>query len=676
MRENPLLDKLEPPLWNVPFKSIRVDHFVPALQACALQIREVVESVVGSMEPPSFQNTITPINRAFDQFRYVSSTFSNALNVHGTPELQTLAPEVSQISAQLSSDLNLNEKLFLRVREIFDSRTKVKLSQEEQKLLENTFREFKRNGALLNSEQKAKLRALDLKLSQLAPKFSENLLKATQAFELHLQTPKEVEGLSDLSLASAQAKAQAKGLKGYVFGLDAATFVDVLTHCKNRQARETLWRAYSSRCLGGTYDNTPVLKETARLRHERAVLLGYPSHAAFQLEERMAGSPERVWTFLERLREVSLKKAKEELRELRPLQLQITGQPEIAPWDLLFLKERLKEDRFQIRDEEIRSYLPLRAVLAGLFELLGRLYHIEFRRNQIVEVYHEDVECYEVWDAKKVELLGVLYCDFFHRPNKRPGAWCGSWQEQGQIDGRAVRPVVSVVTNFAPPPSDHDSLLSFDDANTLFHEFGHALHHLLSQCEHPELSGTNVYWDFVELPSQFMENWLYEPLVLKSLTRHYRNQSPMSDELIQRIVDSSVFMVGYTSIRQIMFAMLDLHWHSPIDFNRSLSEIESEAIANCLVLPVVPNTSISTSFAHVFAGGYSAGYYSYKWAEVLDADAFEYFKSKGLFDTTVAASFRREILERGGTEDPMELYKKFRGREPDVDALLRRDGLL
>lgn len=673
---NPLLNPLLPPLWAPDFAQIKPEHYLPAVRECAASIRKTLDQIVTDPAAPTFENTLLRMNRSFDQFRFVASTYFNALHAASTDELQKLAGEISKFSADLSSDVNLNEELFKRIQRIYDEAKNQSLGGEEWVLIEKTYREFKRNGALLNIQQKEELRRLDQQLASLSPLYSENLLKATQAYDLELSVESELEGLSDRLKNAAKEKAKKAGKSGYLFGLDAPTYIEFLTHGRNRSAREKLWRAYGSRCFQDSFDNSSNIKKIVELRQKRASLLGYSSHAQYQLEERMAESPGKVKDFLEKLRVAALPAAQGEVKKLGDIQKDFTGNTEVRPWDLMFLSERLKEKTFQISEEEVRQYLPLEGVLTGLFDLLRKLYSIEFRKNASVSVYAESVVAYEVWDSSKNERLGLLFCDFFARPTKSPGAWCCSWLEQGSYGNYTARPVVGVVTNFAPPAASTPTLLSFNDATTLFHEFGHALHHLLSQCEYSEISGTNVFWDFVELPSQFMENWLYEPEVLKDLAKHYSSGVAMNDDLIQKINLSSNFMAGYHCMRQVNFAFLDMHWHYDANISQTIEQIEDQATQSTRLLPPEKGVNVSCSFAHIFAGGYSAGYYSYKWAEVLDADAFQYFKEKGLFNGSVAQNFRTHILERGGTDHPMTLYKKFRGREPAVESLLERDGLV
>jgi peptidyl-dipeptidase Dcp len=673
---NPLMLPLTQPLWAPRFDQFKAEHYLPAVQECAAQIRATLASIVSDTAAATFANTILRMNRSFDQFRFVASTYFNALHATSTEDLQKLAGEISKISADLSSDVNLNAELFARIQTVFKEAKASSVTGEDWVLIEKTFREFKRNGALLTEAQKDELRKIDQQLATLAPIYSENLLKATQAFNLELTLESDLEGLSDRLRNAAKEKALQAGKTGYLFGLDAPTYIEFMTHGKNRAAREKLWRAYGGRCYHDAFDNSNHVKTIVELRQKRAKLLGYSSHAQYQLEERMAESPLRVQTFLEKLRIVALPAAQNEIKKLGEVQNVLIGTSEVRPWDLMFLSERLKEQTFQVSEEEVRQFLPLEGVLSGLFNLLKKLYSIEFRESSTVQTYADLVKAYEVWDANKNERLGLLYCDFFARPTKSPGAWCCSWLEQGSYQTDSARPVIGVVTNFAPPAAGSATLLSFNDATTLFHEFGHALHHLLSQCDYSEISGTNVFWDFVELPSQFMENWLNEPEVLKDLAKHHATGATMSDELIEKINLSSQFMAGYHCIRQVNFAMLDMHWHHDADLTKPLETIEDEATKATRLLPAVEGVNTSCSFSHVFAGGYSAGYYSYKWAEVLDADAFQFFKDKGLFDGNIAHNFRTHILERGGTDHPMTLYKKFRGREPEVDALLKRDGLI
>lgn len=675
--QNPLLKSSSQPWEAVVFAEIKNEHFIPALKQAVEMAQANLKKIKADPQAPDFENTVLALETCSEAVDHVTGIYFNLFSAHADEALQALAAEISSMASAFSSDLLLDEELFNKVRQVYENRAKNKYDIEQNRLLEKTYKGFVRNGALLNEQQKERLRQIDQDLAKLGPQFSENVLKDTNAFEYHVTDEAGLKGLPESSIAAAAQAAQERGKPGWVFTLDAPSFTPFLTFSQDRAAREKLWRAYNARATQGKTDNREILKNIASLRHERARLLGFDSHAHFVLAERMAESPQKVEKFLEHLLGVSKKAAEKEIEELRAYKESLDGPGEIMPWDFAYYSEKLQEKKFEFNQEELRPYFKLENVVGGAFEHAKRLYDLEFAERKDIQTYHEDVRVFEVRRKQDGDFVGLFYTDFFPRPTKKSGAWMTNFMEQGLHGGKVRRPHVSIVCNFTKPTKDKPSLLTLDEVRTLFHEFGHALHSLLSRCTYCSLSGTNVYWDFVELPSQINENWVLEKETLDLFARHYETGEVLPQSYADKIKKAAQFQAGYFSLRQLNFGILDMAWHSKDPSGiKDIEAFESEVTARTRVLPKVPGAITSTGFSHIFAGGYSSGYYSYKWAEVLDADAFEYFKEKGLYDPETARKFRENILERGGTEHPMELYKRFRGREPDPGALLRRDGLI
>jgi len=675
---NPLLQTFSQFDQSIPFPQIKVEHYLPALDAALEMAREKIEALKASKENPDFNNTIIALETCSEEMERMMGLYSNLESAHASEEHRALAKDIYPKLSTFHSDLSLDPKLFQRVKSVYDKKNSLNLNSEQIRLLEKTYLGFVRNGALLGEAEKEKLRKIDQELSVLAPQFSENVLKATNAFEVVLSNPQEVEGLPEGALEAAQMAAEAKGQKGkWLFNLHAPSLIPVLTFAKNRNLREKMWRAYNSRSFKDGQDNQEIIKKLVQLKYQRAQLLGYKTHADYVLAERMAKDTATVKDFLQKLLKASKKAAQKDLEEVQAFALKTDGVKDLQPWDFAFYSEKLKEKKYSFNEESLRPYFQLEKVVQGVFEHARKLYGIVFNEKTGVETYHPDVKVYEVKEEKTGNYIGLFYTDFFPRETKKGGAWMTNYREQGLMFGEIRRPHVSIVCNFTKPTSTKPSLLSYDEVRTLFHEFGHALHGMLSQCTYRSVAGTNVYWDFVELPSQIMENWAGEKEGLDVFAKHYENGSLIPSELVQKIKDSQKFQAGWQSLRQLQFAMMDMAWHTT-DPNTitDVDQFELMATTETRLLPKIQGTNSSCSFSHIFAGGYSAGYYSYKWAEVLDADAFEYFKEKGLFNPEVSKKFKDAILSRGGSEHPMDLYKKFRGREPDPLALLRRDGLI
>jgi peptidyl-dipeptidase Dcp len=677
-KTNPLLAPFVGIEEAIPFNQLKTEHFMPAIDAGLEKARARLKALQDSSEAVSFENTALALESLSEELDLVAETYFNLYSAEADAGFQALAKEISPKMAAFSNDISLDAKIFARVKALFDKKDSMGLTGEQSKLLEKQYKGFTRNGALLGDADKQKLREIDLELSTLGPQFSENLLKSNNAFVLPISDEQELAGLPESFREALEGVAKERGLKErWALSLDMPVFIGFMKNSRNRALREKLHRAYASRAIGGDVDNVKILQRIAQLRFERAKLLGFATHADYVLAERMAGNPQTVRSFLERILHVAKPHAMKDVEEVRALKKRLGDGDDLKPWDFAYYSERLQEEKYAFDEEQVRPFFKLENVIEGAFRLAEKLFDLKFERADDVPVYHADVKVYRASDRKTGAFIGLFYTDYFPRQTKKGGAWMTPLREQGYFKGKVRRPHVAIVCNFTKPTATKPSLLTFNEVQTLFHEFGHALHGLLSKCEYRSIAGTNVYWDFVELPSQFMENWLLEKDVLDLFAVHYETGAKMPADLIGKLQAARKFQTGYMSIRQVSFGLLDMAWHA-----RDPSQIqdvfafEEEVLSPTRVLEKIPGTAASPSFSHIFAGGYSSGYYSYKWAEVLDADAFAYFKEKGLFNEEVAHSYRDNILAKGGSEHPMVLYKKFRGREPDPDALLKRDGLI
>jgi peptidyl-dipeptidase Dcp len=678
---NPLRQESSLPFAAVPFDLIRVEHYLPALEEVIQEAKDKISALKANSESPSFFNTIVALENATVGVYDVASIYGTLRMAHGDPAMHALAKDIMPKLMALESDINLDGDLFARVQKAQKSMSDGVFSVEQKTLADLTLRGFRRNGGLLNAEQKKRLREIDAELSTLGPQFSENVLKATNDYVLEVKKAEELTGLPDSIVESAKDAARERGLPdSYVFTLQAPSVLPFLKYAENRELRRTLWFAFSSRALHAPHSNQNLVKRIATLRFERAKLLGYQSHAHFQMEERMAQNPERVRAFLGRLLEKTKPAADREMAELIKFAREESGDLsyDLAPWDYAFWANKLKEKLYGFDFESLRPYFQLEKVLEGAFEHARRLYSLNFEEIFDVPVYGPDVRVFKVRSEPQGEYMGLFYVDFFPRATKSGGAWCTRFKPQWISEsGDMHRPHVSIVCNFTKPTQSKPALLTFIEVTTLFHEFGHALHSLLSKCHHRSLSGTSVYRDFVELPSQIMENWLREPESLALFARHFQTGELLPEHIVQKLLASDNFHAAYLMMRQLRFGFLDLAWYGQDPTAvQDVAAFENHAVAATDLFPPTSGVNMSCSFEHIFSGGYSAGYYGYKWAEVLDADAFEYFKKEGIFSRKVADLFRTNILERGGTDHPMTLYKAFRGREPDPDALLRRSGLI
>ncbi|HRO66533.1 MAG TPA: M3 family metallopeptidase [Pseudobdellovibrionaceae bacterium] len=657
LSQNPLLKPFTNKDGAAPFDQIKVEHYLPALEESIRQARERIDAIKTNPAAPDFANTITALESASEQVDRVAGIYGNLEVAHADEALQALAKDLYPKLSAFSSDVSLDADIFAKVKAVHEKRDSLKLDIEEAKLLEKTYLSFSRNGALLDGKAKERLRAIDQELSVLGPKFSENVLKATNAFEMWVADKKDLEGLPDGAVEAASVAAESKGKPGqWLFNLQIPSYLPFLTYAKNRVLREKMWRAFASRSYKGEFDNSETILNIVRLRHERANLLGFKTHADYVLAERMAKDPKTVTTFLDGLLSASKSAAKRDLDEVADFAKETDGLTEIKPWDFAYYSEKLKEKKYAFNEEDLRPYFQLEKVVDGVFEHARRLYGLTFKETKEIPVYHPEVKTYEIFDESTGGYVGLFYTDFFPRETKKGGAWMTNFREQGMWDGEVRRPHVSIVCNFTKPTPTKPSLLSYDEARTLFHEFGHALHGMLSQCKHRSLAGTSVYWDFVELPSQIMENWVGEKEGLDLFAKHYQTGAPMPEDLVKKLKRAQQFQAGWASLRQLQFGYLDMNWHSADPGKISdVDAFENQATSETRLLERIAGTNSSSAFSHIFAGGYSAGYYSYKWAEVLDADAFEFFKEKGLFDKDVARSFKENILSRGGTEHPMDL---------------------
>ena len=672
---NPLIDFPQTPFGSLAFDAIEPAHFMPAAEHWMDVARERISAITENTDTPSFGNTLVPLEFASKELGVVSSCFFNLNSAETNEDIQTIARELSPKLTLFNNETLLNEALFLRIKAVWENREQEQLDAESARLLKETYEGFVRNGALLEGEKRESLKSISEKLSKLSLSFGENVLKETQAFELHVADAEELAGLPEATIASAASLAEEKGKQGYVFGLDMPTYISIMKYADNAALREKMYRAYGTRAAkDNEYNNEENIQELVNTRLAKAQLLGFDSHAALTLSKRMAKTPQTVLSFLDDLKALAKPAAEKDLKAVQEFASAAGHQGEVKPWDFSYWSEKLKKATLNLDDNLLKPYFKIENVLAGVFDISAKLYGLSFKKNTDIATYHEDVDAYEVYD-KDGEFLSLLYTDFFPRSGKRAGAWMTSYRSMYSLDGQVVRPHISIVCNFTKPTADKPSLLTFNEVTTLFHEFGHALHGMMARGTYPSLTGTSVYWDFVELPSQILENWCYEPEALALFAKHYETGELLPKEYVDRIVESQQFMEGYATLRQLNFGYLDMTYHGLTDpMEGSVADFERSATADTQLFSPVEGTLSSTAFSHIFQGGYSAGYYSYKWAEVLDADAFERFKQEGIFSAAAADGFA-EILSSGGTVAPDELFKKFRGRDPKVDALLKRAGI-
>jgi peptidyl-dipeptidase Dcp len=658
------------------FGKIILSEYKESFEKTIELARTEIDNIVNNPEKPTFSNTIEALDYSGEQLDRLSSIFFNLNSAETCDEMQKIAQEVSPLLTAFSNDIALNEELFKRVKAVYDQKDTLTLTTEQATLLDKKFKGFSRNGALLNEEDKLKLREIDTELAKVKLTFGENVLAETNNYQLHITNEADLKGLPDGAKEMAASLAKSKNLEGWVFTLDFPSYLPFVTYVENRELRKEIAIAAGKKSFqDNEFDNKENVKRIVELRHKRANLLGYQSHSHFVLEERMAQNPEKVQSFLNDLLEKAKPAAHKEFAELTAFAKELDGIDQLEKWDGAYYSEKLKQKLFSLDDELLKPYFKLENVLNGAFTIAEKLFGITFKEVFDIDKYHEDVQTFEVLDFEG-NLVAIFYSDFFPRKGKRNGAWMTSYKPQYIKEGINERPHVSIVCNFTPPTATKPSLLTFNEVTTLFHEFGHALHGMLANTTYPSLSGTSVYWDFVELPSQVMENWCYEPEALALFAKHYETGEIIPQQYVEKIKESASFLEGMATLRQLSFGILDMTYHGKSQTIDDVKVFEKQAMAGTSLYPDVAENCMSTSFSHIFQGGYSSGYYSYKWAEVLDADAFAYFQEKGIFNKEVATKFKDNVLSKGCTELPMELYKKFRGQEPKVEALLKRAGLL
>ena len=674
---NILDTRFETPFNTAPFSKIKTNAFLPAFRKAIESAKNEINQIVENKAIPSFENTIEALDYTGEQLDRISSIFFNLNAAETNEEIQKTAQEVSPLLTEFSNDVALNTALFERVKSVYNTKESLSLTEEQKTLLDKKYKGFSRNGANLSNDQKEVLRSIDKEQSQLKLTFGENILAETNRYELLISELSDLDGLPEGAIEAAKQLAEEKDKKGWLITLDYPSYIPFMTYAKNRVLRKELALAFGQKGFkNDNLDNQEIVLKIAQLRYQRAQLLGYLTHAHFVLEERMAKTPETVGDFLEDLLEKAQPAAKKEFEELESFAKELDGIDRLEKWDSAYYSEKLKQKRFNFDNEQLKPYFKLENVIEGAFEVAQKLFGLQFIQTDVVDTYHKEVMTYKVEDSKQ-NLVAIFYADFFPRAGKRNGAWMTSFKSQYVKDSVNERPHVSIVCNFTKPTATKPSLLTFNEVTTLFHEFGHALHGMLADTVYPSLSGTSVAWDFVELPSQIMENWCYEKEALALFAKHYETGDSIPMELIDKIKAASTFQQGMQTLRQLSFGLLDMSWHGidPTEIT-NVKQHESAAFLETQLFPDVAENCMSTAFAHIFQGGYSSGYYSYKWAEVLDADTFEYFKENDLFDPKIAAAFKTHVLSKGGTEDPLELYVKFRGQKPKVEALLKRSGLL
>ena len=677
--QNPFFENIHTPHDTVPFDRIAVEHYAPAIRRGIECQNEEIDTIVNNLESANFHNTILALEKSGQLLHRVEVVFDNLLNAETNDAMQELAKELMPLLSEHANNITLNERLFERVKTAYEHRNNEPLTAEQRKLTEDTYEGFVRSGANLQGADKEKYRELSRQLSLLTLQFSENNLKETNDYQLVLTDEAQLKGLPQSAIDAAAETAREKQQEGWVFTLHAPSYVPFLPYAADRDLRKEIYMAYNTKCThANACNNLDIVKQLVNTRLALAQLLGYKDYATYKLERRMAQNSANVYHLLDQLLEAYKPTAQKEYAEVQALAREEQGADfTLMPWDWGYYSQKLKDRKFNLNDEMLRPYFELENVKKGVFGLATRLYGITFQKNPDIPVYHKDVEAFDVFD-KDGSFLAVLYTDFHPREGKRSGAWMTSYKEQwtDEKTGENSRPHISLVMNFTKPTQDKPALLTFGELETFLHEFGHSLHGMFANTTYASLSGTNVYWDFVELPSQFMENFAVEKEFLHTFARHYQTGELIPDELVQRIVNSRNFNAAYACLRQVSFSLLDMAWYiRTTPFEGDVMAYEKQAWARAQVLPSVEGTCMSTQFSHIFAGGYSAGYYSYKWAEVLDADAFSLFKKQGIFDQKTAFSFRENILSQGGTEHPMTLYKRFRGQEPTIDALLIRNGI-
>lgn len=670
---NPLLQDFN----TAPFSQIKESHYKPAIKSAIELTQKEIDVIVNSSEIPTFENTTVALDFTGEKLGRITSIFFNLNSAETNDEIQQIAKEISPWLSEFKNDMILNEALFARVKSVYDKRGSLDLTPEQSMLLEKQYKGFARNGANLNESDKKTLRKIDTKLSKLSLQFGENVLAETNAFEMHILNENDLSGLPESTKEAAKEIANSKGKDGWCFTLDYPSYIPFMTYADNRELRKKMSLAFGKKGFQENKNNNElIVLDIVKLRHQRANLLGYSTHAHFVLEERMAETSKKVLDFSNELLEKAKPAAIKEFNELKAYAKKLDGIDQLQKWDGAYYAEKLKKERFNLDQELLKPYFKLENVIDGVFTIANKLFDLQFEEVFDIDKYHEDVKTYSVTDNNG-SFIAIFYADFHPRAGKRNGAWMTSYKPQ-QIKNKVnERPHVSIVCNFTKPTQTKPSLLTFNEVTTLFHEFGHALHGMLANTTYNSLSGTSVSWDFVELPSQILENWCYEKEALELFAKHYQTEEIIPMEYVEKIKESASFHEGMQTLRQLSFGLLDMSWHSQNpEAITSVKDFETNAFSETQLYPDINENCMSTAFSHIFQGGYSSGYYSYKWAEVLDADAFEYFLQEGIFNKDVANKFKKYVLSKGGTEKPMDLYKRFRGKEPNSDALLKRAGLI
>lgn len=674
---NPFFSSYNTPYDVPPFNLIKNEHYKPAILEGIKKQQQEIDMIVNQKSQPTFENTIIALENSGELLSKVSTVFNNMNSANTNEEIQQIAKDVAPLLSAHKDNINLNEKLFARVNSLWKQKEQLKLTSEQAKLLEKSYKGFVRSGANLDESQKQTLRKLNTELAVLTLKFGQNILAETNSYELVITNKEDLEGLSDDLISTAAETATAKGKPGkWVFTLSNSSVMPFLQYSSNRKLREEIWKAYKNRCNNGNeFDNNLIAIQIANLRAEKAKLLGYQTHADYVLEESMAKTPEKVMSFLSQLWEPALAKAKMEEAEIKQMMMAEGFKTDVQPYDWRYYSEKIRKEKFDLDEQELRPYFSLDVVTNGVFMVCEKLYGLKFKEVKNVPTYHQDVTVWEVMEKDGTH-LGLLYMDFYPRASKRGGAWMTSYRPQKTVNGKRIAPVISIVCNFSKPTADAPALFTFDEVSTYFHEFGHALHGLLSDVTYKSLAGTSVPRDFVELPSQVMENWAADPEVLKMYAKHYKTGEVIPDALIKKLENAGTYGQGFATVEYLASTYLDMDFHTitaPISGTADSFEINSMKNIG-LISSIIPRHR-ANYFSHVFSGGYSAGYYSYIWSGVLDTDAFDQFKKTSLFNPAKADSFRKNVLEKGGTEEAMDLYKKFRGGEPSIEPLLKKRGL-
>ncbi len=673
---NPFLTDWHTPHQTPPFTQIKHEHFIPAIDATLIEAREEVDLIISNTAQPTFQNTIVALEVCGEKLERVTSVLFNLNSAETDDTIQAITREVSPKLSEFSNYISLNEQLFGKVKAVYAQKENLDLTPENLQLLEKKYLGFVRSGANLEGEAKKRYAEITTEISQLSLKFGENILAETNGFQLHIINQNDLAGLPDSEVEEAAQTANSKEKEGWLFTLQGPSFTGFMKYADNQNLREQMYRAYTSRGFRqNDKNNEEIIRKIVNLKLEKANLLGFKTHADYVLAERMAENPQKVNEFLQQLHAASRPAARREFNEVQEFALSLGLKEPLQRWDWSYYSEKLKNASYGFDEQQVKPYFQLEKVRNGVFDLATRLYDLTFHENKEIPVYHPDATAYEVYDGDG-SFISILYLDFFPREGKSGGAWMNDLRPESKVNGRLIRPIITIVCNFTKPTETKPSLLTFNEVTTLLHEFGHALHGMLANTTYPSQSGTNVYRDFVELPSQVMENWATQKEWLDLFAVHYMTGEKIPAELVQKLIDAENFQAGYACERQLSFGFNDMAWHSITEPMKSdIVEFERAAIAPTELFAPVEGSCISTAFSHIFAGGYASGYYGYKWAEVLDADAFSLFKANGIFDKTTATSFRKNILEKGGTEHPMKLYKAFRGQEPSIDPLLERSGL-